>query len=112
VRRALPGVLFGPTALPRGQGHSVEFVVDAARALAAVETLLRAVESEFDLGRQLLGAMSVRFVGASTATETEPDRLLAGRESGGLARRPPEVASLGQGPSHLRKPHSQRRRAR
>jgi len=68
VRRALPGVLFGPTALPRGQGHSVELVVDAAQALVAVETLLAKIKAEFDQGRQLLGAMSVRFVGGSSAT--------------------------------------------
>lgn len=68
VRRALPGVLFGPTGLPRGQGHSVEFVVDAAQALPAVETLLDRVRTEFLAGRQLLGAMSVRFVGPSSAT--------------------------------------------
>lgn len=68
VRRALPGVLFGPTGLPRGQGHSVEFVVDAALALPAVETILDRVRTEFLAGRQLLGAMSVRFVGRSSAT--------------------------------------------
>lgn len=68
VRRALPGVMFGPTALPRGQGQSVEFVVDGAAALPAVETILGALQSEFKKGRQFLGGIEIRFVGGSRAT--------------------------------------------
>ncbi len=68
VRRALPGVLFGPTGLPKGNGHSLELCVDAAHALAAVESVLGALQSELSAGRQFLGAVSARFVGASAAT--------------------------------------------
>jgi hypothetical protein len=65
VRMALPGVMFGPTALPKGQGHSVEFVVSAHEALPAVEAILAALGSELKHGRQFLGGIGVRFVGGS-----------------------------------------------
>lgn len=68
VRRALPGVMFGPTGLPRRQGQSIEFVVDGCAADLAVKTILDQVHSELRKGRQLLGGVGIRFVGASRAT--------------------------------------------
>lgn len=68
VRRALPGVMFGPTALPKGQGQSIEFVVEGADALPAVETLFNELTAQLRKGRQLLGGVCIRFVGQSRAT--------------------------------------------
>lgn len=68
IHKALPGVMFGPTSLPRRQGQSVEFVVAGADALAAVETVLATLSSELKKGRQFLGGVGVRFVGKSRAT--------------------------------------------
>lgn len=68
VHRALPGVMFGPTALPKGQGQSIEFVVDGRAAALAVETLLQGLRSELGKGRQFLGGIGIRFVGRSRAT--------------------------------------------
>jgi hypothetical protein len=68
VTRGLPGVIFGPSALPKGQGHSVEFVVDAALARPAVDALLAELAAQLDHGRQYLGGIGVRFVGKSQGT--------------------------------------------
>jgi hypothetical protein len=62
-----PGQAFGPTTLPPGNGLSTEIVVDQARAVDAIKTVLSALQSERDNGRHLLGAMGVRFVPATTA---------------------------------------------
>lgn len=67
-RHALPGSMFGPTSLPRGRGHSVEYMVAGDDASAAVDVLLDTLRREARRGRQFLGAMGVRFVGASRAT--------------------------------------------
>ncbi len=67
IKKALPGVMFGPTALPRGSGDSVEFVVDGSDAKLAVEAILAALEHERKQGRQFLGAIGVRFVAGSKA---------------------------------------------
>lgn len=66
--RGLPGVIFGPTALPRGQGHSVEFVVDGAHARPAVDAILAELSHQLGEGRQYMGGIGVRFVGRSAAT--------------------------------------------
>ncbi len=68
VRRALPGVMFGPTTLPKGQGQSIEFAVEGGLALHAAETLFSELETQLRKGRQLLGGVGIRFVGQSRAT--------------------------------------------
>jgi hypothetical protein len=67
IRQALPGVMFGPMALPRGHGHSVELCVDARRAEEAVATILDALDEQMKLGHQYMGGIGVRFVGRSSA---------------------------------------------
>jgi len=67
TRRALPGVLFGPTALPRGRGASVEFVVEGSQAEPAASALLRALEAQRKAANQFSGAIGIRFVKGSSA---------------------------------------------
>ena len=67
VRKALPGVMFGPTALPEGKGDSLEFVVRGADAEPAVVELRRAIRDALDAGAHFGGAMGIRFTGASNA---------------------------------------------
>ncbi len=62
-----PGTYFGPTSLPEGNGRSAEVVVDHVNAVAAIQTILKALASEGNAGRHLLGAIGVRFVPATTA---------------------------------------------
>jgi hypothetical protein len=66
--RGLPGVIFGPSALPKGQGHSMELVVDGAHARPAVDAVLVELSRQLGLGRQYLGGIGVRFVGKSVGT--------------------------------------------
>ncbi|HXK19395.1 MAG TPA: hypothetical protein VNG33_16405, partial [Polyangiaceae bacterium] len=67
TRRALPGVIFGPSGLPRGRGASVEFVVDGGQAEPAASLLLEALAAEYADGRQFMGAIGIRFVKGSSA---------------------------------------------
>lgn len=64
---SLPGVVFGPTALPRGRGASVEFVVDGGHAEAAALAILAALEAQRKAGEQFMGAIGIRFVKGSSA---------------------------------------------
>lgn len=67
TRSALPGVIFGPTALPRGRGASVEFVVDAGQAEPAASAILEALNAQRKAGNQFMGAIGIRFVKGSSA---------------------------------------------
>ena len=67
ARSALPGVVFGPTSLPRGRGASVELVVDGAHAEAATLAIMLALNGQRKSGNQFLGAMGIRFVKGSSA---------------------------------------------
>lgn len=62
-----PGQVFGPTSLPAGVGQSTEIVVPHARALDALQVILRTLDAERLAGRHLLGAMGCRFVPRSQA---------------------------------------------
>lgn len=67
TKKSLPGVMFGPTGLPRGHGESTELVIDAADAPKAVEVMLATLRREFRAGQQFLGGIGIRFVGGSDA---------------------------------------------
>ena len=67
VRKALPGVKFGPTGLPEGRGDSLEFACDAQHALAATEAILNSLQQQLQQGNQFPGAVAVRFVRRSDA---------------------------------------------
>jgi hypothetical protein len=67
TRKGLPGVVFGPTALPRGRGASVEFVVDGAQAEAAALAIMLALNAQRKSGNQFMGAIGIRFVKGSSA---------------------------------------------
>lgn len=67
VRKALPGVMFGPTALPEGKGDSLEFVVKGSDAERANVELCAALREALASGVHFGGAMGIRFTGASSA---------------------------------------------
>lgn len=67
VERALPGVMFGPTATPERRGDSLEFALDAQHALTAVEAILDRLWVELKDGNQFPGVIGVRFVRSSQA---------------------------------------------
>ncbi len=67
VERALPGVMFGPTATPERRGDSIEFALDAQDALTAVEAILDRLWNELRDGNQFPGVIGVRFVRSSDA---------------------------------------------
>jgi hypothetical protein len=67
TRKALPGVVFGPTSLPRGRGASVEFVVDSGQAEAAALAITLALNAQRKSGNQFMGAIGIRFVKGSSA---------------------------------------------
>jgi hypothetical protein len=60
-------VVFGPSALPRGRGDSVEYVVDGSQARQAAEAILFTLDQERKAGNQFLGALGIRFVKGSSA---------------------------------------------
>jgi hypothetical protein len=66
-RKALPGVMFGPTGLPEGRGDSIEFALDAQHALAGVEIILDTLTRRLRRGEQFAGGIGVRFVRRSEA---------------------------------------------
>jgi hypothetical protein len=66
-QKALHGVMFGPTSLPPGHGHSIEFALDAKRAEHAVDTVLLQLTKKLNEGEQFLGGIGVRFVKGSSA---------------------------------------------
>jgi hypothetical protein len=66
-RKALPGVMFGPTELPKGRGESIEFALDAQQALAGVEVILGVLKDRLDQGEQFPGGVGIRFVRSSGA---------------------------------------------
>jgi hypothetical protein len=59
---ALPGMVWGPTSLPPGNGTSTEVVVDQSRAHRALEILFEILRERADAGEHLLGAVATRFV--------------------------------------------------
>jgi hypothetical protein len=67
IAPVFPGVYFGPTRLPEGNGRSTEVVVDHRQARAAVETVLATLQREAAAGRHLLGGVGVRFAPATRA---------------------------------------------
>jgi hypothetical protein len=67
TRRALPGVIFGPSGLPRGRGVSVELVVDGGQAEPAASLILQALDAKRRAGKQFMGAIGIRFVKGSSA---------------------------------------------
>jgi hypothetical protein len=67
VRKALPGVMFGPTSIPEGRGDSLEFALDAPHALAATEVVLNSLQQQLRRGDQFPGALGIRFVRSSDA---------------------------------------------
>jgi hypothetical protein len=58
----VPGMVFGPTGLPPGNGASTEVIVTPATVRRALELLFGILRSEADQGRHLLGPVAVRFV--------------------------------------------------
>jgi hypothetical protein len=66
-RKALPGVMFGPSGLPEGRGDSIEFALDAQQALASVEAILATFKQRLQQGEQFPGGIGVRFVRSSAA---------------------------------------------
>ncbi len=67
AKRALPGVMFGPTATPERRGDSIEFALDAQHTLLAVEAILDRLWEELKAGKQFPGVIGVRFVRSSEA---------------------------------------------
>jgi D-arabinono-1,4-lactone oxidase len=59
---ALPGMVWGPTSLPPGNGTSTEVVVDQRRAHRALEILYGILGERAARGEHLLGAVATRFV--------------------------------------------------
>ena len=59
---ALPGMVWGPTTLPPGNGTSTEVVVDQRRAHRALDILFEILRARADKGEHLLGAVATRFV--------------------------------------------------
>jgi FAD/FMN-containing dehydrogenase len=57
-----PGEVFGPTALPPGNGTSTEIAVPHEHTLAMLSAIYGAIEAEAAEGRHHLGAFGVRFV--------------------------------------------------
>jgi hypothetical protein len=66
-RKALPGVMFGPSGLPEGRGDSIEFALDAQHALDSVEVILGVLWRQLRQGEQFPGGIGVRFVRSSEA---------------------------------------------
>lgn len=64
-RWALPGVMFGPTALPEGRGDSIEFAVSGEHAERASVVLRQAIRDSMAAGIYFGGAMGIRMVGPS-----------------------------------------------
>jgi FAD/FMN-containing dehydrogenase len=58
----LPGMVWGPTSLPPGNGTSTEVVVDQRRAHRALDILFEILRERADKGEHLLGAVAARFV--------------------------------------------------
>lgn len=67
VERALPSVMFGPTATPERRGDSIEFALDAQHALTATEAILDRLWHELRNGNQFPGVIGVRFICNSDA---------------------------------------------
>jgi len=67
VRKALPGVMFGPTGLPEGRGDSIEYAIDAQHAVLATEVVLDSLQQQLRRGEQFPGAIGIRFVRSSDA---------------------------------------------
>ncbi len=63
----LPGEVFGPSSLAAGHGTSTEIAVAAANAQRAVKAIYDALGHESDAGRNLLGALAIRFCPPSSA---------------------------------------------
>jgi hypothetical protein len=63
----LPGQVFGPTTLPRGNGASTEIVINHDDTERTVHTIWKVLQDQANLGKHLFGAMSLRFVPASKA---------------------------------------------
>jgi hypothetical protein len=59
---ALPGIVWGPTGLPPGNGTSTEVVVDQRNAHRALELLYGILNERAPRGEHLLGAVACRFV--------------------------------------------------
>jgi len=57
-----PGEVFGPTALPPGNGTSTEIAVPHEHTLATLDVIYGVIEAEAAEGRHHLGAFGVRFV--------------------------------------------------
>jgi hypothetical protein len=57
-----PGEVFGPTALPPGNGTSTEIAVPHEHTLAMASTIYGAIRAEAAEGRHHLGAFGMRFV--------------------------------------------------
>jgi hypothetical protein len=58
----VPGIVFGPTALPPGNGASTEIAVPHEYTLAMLGAIYDAIRAEAAEGRHHLGALGVRFV--------------------------------------------------
>jgi hypothetical protein len=63
----VPGMVFGPTALPAGHGASTEVVVAQANVRKALEILFRILPAQSARGNHVLGPVAVRFVPKSNA---------------------------------------------
>ena len=57
----LPGMVWGPTSLPPGNGTSTEVVVDQESAHHALEILFEILRERAERGEHLLGAVATRF---------------------------------------------------
>jgi D-arabinono-1,4-lactone oxidase len=58
----VPGMIFGPTSLPPGNGASTEVIVALPHARRMLELLYEVLGSEARHGRHLLGPVALRFV--------------------------------------------------
>lgn len=63
----VPGMIFGPTSLPPGNGASTEIIVALEHVRAMLALLYQILESEAREGRHLLGPVALRFVPETTA---------------------------------------------
>lgn len=64
---AVPGMVWGPTSLPPGNGTSTEVAVDQRHAHRALEILYGVLGERAARGEHLLGAVAARFVPRSKA---------------------------------------------
>jgi hypothetical protein len=63
----LPGMVFGPTGLPPGNGASTEVAVAQEHVQRALQILFKILDTQSQRGNHLLGPVAVRFVPASKA---------------------------------------------